>query len=70
MNEQLESEGFTREQKEKLDAFYVPFGATTTAQKIHSLETRLGHSNFYVTGGELTDEMKLGCLEYEFVNLP
>jgi hypothetical protein len=54
------------------DAFlaelYESCGAETTQQKLNVLELRLGKdSNFYAFGGALTDEMKLGCLEYDLL---
>ena len=53
------------------DAFLADFyGAEKdTAKKIIMLERRLGQppSNYYAFGGSLTPEMKLGCLEYEFL---
>jgi hypothetical protein len=56
---------------EKADAylhdFYKSCGADTTPQKITVLELKLGKSNFYAYGGKVTDEMKLGSLEYDFL---
>ena len=53
-----------------LARFYKSCGAETTQQKINVLELKLGQepSNYYAYGGTLTDEMKLGCLEYDFLD--
>ena len=51
-----------------LDAFYRSCGAETTQQRIKVLEMKLGiGSNFYAYDGNVTDEMKLGSLEYDFL---
>ena len=51
-----------------LDSFYKSCGAETTQQRIIVLEMKLGtQSNFYAYGGNPTDEMKLGSLEYDFL---
>ena len=52
-----------------LAEFYKSFEADTTQKKIALLESKFlgADSNFYAFGGDLTDEMKLGCLEYEFL---
>ena len=54
-----------------LAAFYTTVGAVSTPQKITALLLKLGEesgqSNYYAFGGNLTEEMKLGCLEYEFL---
>jgi hypothetical protein len=44
-------------------------GATTVAEKIKILNDILGgESNFYAFGeGSISEEMKLGCLEYEYL---
>jgi hypothetical protein len=48
---------------------YRSFDADTTPKKIELLESKFlgGGSNFYAFGGDLTEDMKLGCLEYEFL---
>jgi hypothetical protein len=53
-----------------LAEFYRSYGAETTQQKMKVLEANLGQlpSNYYALGGSLNDEMKLGCLEYDFLN--
>jgi hypothetical protein len=51
-----------------LEDFYKSCGAETTQQKIAVLQLKVGaDSNFYAFGGALTDEMKLGCLEYDYL---
>ncbi len=50
-----------------LSKFYESCGADTTQQKITVLELKLGKSNFYAYGGKVTDEMKLGSLEYDLL---
>jgi hypothetical protein len=51
-----------------LAKFYADYSITATAGKIKLLEDHLGGpSNFYGLGGEVNDEMKLACLEYEFL---
>ncbi|MGD0260655.1 MAG: hypothetical protein ABSD29_12620 [Verrucomicrobiota bacterium] len=53
-----------------LKDFYKSYGAENTQQKIKVLEANLGQqpSNYYALGGRLTDEMKLGCLEYDYLS--
>lgn len=48
---------------------YMMTGATTTIQKINTLKLKMGdvESNFYGFGVVVNDEMKLACLEYEFL---
>jgi hypothetical protein len=52
-----------------LDTIYKAFKATTTEEKIKVLEEMMGpkKSNYYAVGGQVTAEMKLGSLEYEFL---
>jgi hypothetical protein len=53
-----------------LSEFYTAHKAGTVAEKIAALEKELGGpSNFYAFGGVLDEEMKLGCLEYEYLSL-
>jgi hypothetical protein len=57
---------------EQADAFllelYKSVGAETTLEKINLIQMKLGGvSNFYALGGEINDEMKLACLEYEYL---
>ena len=58
---------FSPEADEFLKLFYAKVGAITVGQKIEVLTLKLGPSNFYAFGGEVTDEMRLGCLEYELL---
>lgn len=53
-----------------LTEFYKSYGAETTQQKLKVLVANLGQqpSNYYALGGSLNDEMKLGCLEYDYLN--
>ena len=42
----------------------------TPQTKIFVLDTALGgSSNFYASGGPLTDEIKVGCLELQYLEL-
>lgn len=53
-----------------LAAVYAEHKAETTSQKITCLDTILGgKSNFHGFGGDgsVTDDQKLGCLEYEYL---
>lgn len=53
---------------EALNKLYLAGNATSTDQRIEVIETALQErANFYAFGGELTPEMKLGCLEYEYL---
>ena len=54
-----------------LREFYKKVGAEKTQEKLNALVLKLGqeaaNSNYYAYNGKVTDEMKLGCLEYEFL---
>ncbi len=52
-----------------LNEFYNSYGSQTTLQKIKLLELYLGDGqrSFHAMGGEVTNEMILGCLEYEIL---
>jgi hypothetical protein len=51
-----------------LTKLYAEYRITATEGKIKVLEDKLGGpSNFYGMGGEVNDEMKLACLEYEYL---
>jgi hypothetical protein len=57
---------------EKADAFltelYHSVGATNTTQKLNVLRLKLGGDyHFYAMGGEINDEVKVACLEYELL---
>jgi hypothetical protein len=60
---------FGEEADKFLQDFYKRFGSEKTQEKINLLQDKLGGtSNFYsLGGGSLTDEQKLACLEYEFL---
>ena|SRR5450631_2762053 len=63
---------FGTEAENFLKEFYKSVGAETAAQKVTLLQIKLddalgGTANFYALGGEVSDAMKLGCLEYEFL---
>ena len=51
-----------------LDELYGSARADTTQDKIRALESIQGTANFYAFGGVLTDDMRLGCLEYEYLS--
>lgn len=65
------TKSFGTEADAYLKKFYDSVGAVKTPEKINALLLKLGEesaqSNYYAFGGNLTDEMKLGCLEYEFL---
>jgi hypothetical protein len=67
MNSQTPGKSYGQEGDAFLAEFYGE--VKDTPQKIIMLERGLGEppSNYYAFGGSLTDEMKLGCLEYEFL---
>ena len=51
-----------------LAEFYIEKQAETTRDKISALDAELGgQSNFYAFGGEVTDDIRLSCLEYEYL---
>lgn len=51
-----------------LEAFYKVKNAQSVQEKITLLKGKLGGTfNFYALGGDITDEMKLACLEYEYL---
>jgi len=52
-----------------LTSTYEEVGAKTTAEQINLLQMKLGGEfSFYALGGDINDEMKLACLEYEFLS--
>jgi len=66
--ERAEASKFGKTADDYLVAFYALCKAQTTASKIVLLQDKLGGTfNFYALGGEVTDEMKLTCLEYEYL---
>lgn len=53
---------------EALRELYARNNAITTALKISAVEIELGGSfNYYAFGGEINDDMRLACLEYEYL---
>lgn len=59
---------FGEEADSYLQKFYDSVGANTVQQKLALLEIKLGGTrNYYAFGGPVTDEMKVGCLEYELL---
>ena len=52
---------------EALSKFYGSLGSETTEQRITAMETVLGKSRFYGTGGEVPPAAKLACLETEWL---
>ncbi|MCP5520652.1 MAG: hypothetical protein H7A46_03795 [Verrucomicrobiales bacterium] len=51
-----------------LQQVYASVGAASTSEKLTLLTNYLGgEPNFYAMGGAMTEEMKLGCLEYEYL---
>jgi len=59
---------FTQEADAYLEQFYTSARVVEVNDKISALEERLGGSSeFYAFGGEVTPEMRLGCLEYEYL---
>lgn len=59
---------FGKDADEYLAAFYKLKDAKSTEDKIDLLKGKLGGTfNFYALGGEITDDMKLACLEYEYL---
>jgi hypothetical protein len=60
---------FGAEGDQYLADFYTRFGAATAQQKMNALLTELhGSPLFYAMGGEVTEDMKLACLEYDFLD--
>ncbi len=62
---------YNSEADAELARLYKSVGATTAKEKIETLKLALGHDggNFYATPGPVTDEMKQGVLEYEYLEL-
>jgi hypothetical protein len=61
---------YNEEADQALENLYVAANnAVETADKIRALEKALQeNSNYYAFGGVMTDDMKLGCLEYEYLS--
>jgi hypothetical protein len=67
-NEISEQKSFGEKADKFLAELYHSCGAVSTAQKINVLNLKLGGEyNFYARGGEVTDDIKLACLEYELL---
>lgn len=59
---------FGKKPDDYLTAFYNLYNANSPEEKIALLKKTLGGTfNFYALGGEVTDAMKLACLEYEYL---
>lgn len=66
MNTKLDT-GWPEPAKLRLVEVYQQYGSETVEQKAHTLQVLLGgEHNFYAAGG-VTEEMKLACLEHEFL---
>jgi hypothetical protein len=66
----LQPSKFGAEADAALSKFYHDAKAEIIADKIKALESELGGpANYYAFGGTVSDEMKLGCLEYEYLSL-
>ena len=64
---------FSIEADEALESLYTSVGALTVEHKINALKLKmndetLGGPNFYAFGGEVSQDMILGCLEYEYLS--
>lgn len=66
-----EPKSFGEEADRFLAHYYDCYNAETTEQKIALLERELGQgpSNHFVYVGSINEEMKLGCLEYDFLEI-
>lgn len=66
----MTSPRFTPEADAFLNALYSSFGAVSIEQKINVLQTKLKEeaSQYFGFGGEVSQEMILGCLEYEYLS--
>lgn len=51
-----------------LENFYFKYGSTSVEQKINALQTVLGDSYFYGTGGNVSGKAILACLETEWLS--
>ncbi len=61
---------YTLEADKALEELYSAANqAVTTLEKIEALECALQeNSNYYAFGGEMSEDIKLGCLEYEYLS--
>ncbi len=68
MKPEAQSKSFGPDGDIALAMLYKSVGAQDTQQKLNILQIKLGGTpNFYAMGGGITDEMKLACLEYEYL---
>jgi hypothetical protein len=59
---------FNEEADQCLGELYASVGATEAFQKINTLQKELGGNfSFHALGGNVSEEMKLACLEYEYL---
>ncbi|MGH7979950.1 MAG: hypothetical protein ACREE6_11295 [Limisphaerales bacterium] len=59
---------YNAEADHALGELYSRLHATTNQLRIQGLQIELGGDfNYYAFGGEINDEMKLACLEYEYL---
>ena len=59
---------FNKEADACLEDLYKSVGAVTPARKLVILQKEVGGDfNFQAFGGELNEEIRLGCLEYEYL---
>jgi hypothetical protein len=59
---------FNEEADKCLVELYASVGAIEAFQKINTLQKELGGDfSFHALGGNVSDEMKLACLEYEYL---
>ncbi len=64
------NKSFGAEADEFLKNFYITYKVVSTIDKIDLLQKELGGGIFNFSGfgeGPLTEEMKLACLEYDFL---
>ncbi len=65
---QTEEFRFSEKADSALDTFYGPFKNGLASQKLELLERVLGPVQVYATGGDVDDELRLACLEYEWLS--
>lgn len=58
---------FSQAAQQCLADLYASANAKSTLEKIAAIEKELGPSQFYGFGGEVTDDVRLGCLECEYL---
>ncbi len=70
MAENYAEKSLGKEAEEFLANFYLAYKVFSTSDKIDLLQKELGGGTFNFSGfgeGALTDDMKLACLEYDFL---